>query len=129
MILQTRKEPMGHRTLSEGAVRRRAPFATYLTGDQEWYTPKEVAAILGKTDQYVRDCFLNQKILGHTTNGRTPRGQERRQRYQIHRDSVLLYLCETANYTPEDYVDRLEVLLDRVAPEQRERLATRLLRR
>ncbi len=107
------------RALTESAVARRAPFASYLAPGKEWYSPREVAAIIGRTDQYVRDCFLNQKILGHTANARTPRGQERRQRYQIHRDSVLLYLCETANYTPEDYMDRLAELLERASPEQR----------
>lgn len=79
--------------------------------DKVWFSPKEVATILGKTDQYVRDAFDNQKILGHTFNGRSPIGRERRRYYMIHRDGILLYLLETANYAPEDFTDRLKDLI------------------
>jgi hypothetical protein len=115
-----------HAPLTDTAAARRAPFATYLIPGKEWYSPREAAEVLGRTDQYVRDCFLNQKILGHTANARSPRGRERRRHYQIHRDSLLLYLCETANYTPDDYLDRLAELIERASPEQRALLARSL---
>lgn len=79
--------------------------------NQEWFSPKEVATIVGKTDQYIRDAFDNQKILGHTSNGRSPKGKEKRKTYQIHRDGVILYLLETANYDPEDFSERIRELL------------------
>jgi hypothetical protein len=46
--------------------------------DKEWFSPKEMADIIGKTDQYIRDAFDNQKIFGHISNARSPRGQEKR---------------------------------------------------
>jgi hypothetical protein len=79
--------------------------------DKEWFSPKEMADIIGKTDQYIRDAFDNQKIFGHVSNARSPRGQEKRKSYQIHRDGVLLYLLETANYSPEDFTERIIELI------------------
>ncbi|MDR1591114.1 MAG: hypothetical protein LBR92_03950 [Puniceicoccales bacterium] len=84
---------------------------SFMVPDQEWFSPKEMANIIGKTDQYIRDAFDNQKIFGHTSNGRSPRGQEKRKTYQIHRDGVLLYLLETANYSSEDFTERIVDLI------------------
>jgi len=86
-------------------------FEPLLSSNQEWFSPKEVAAIIGKSDQYVRDCFENQKILGHVLNGKAVRGQEKRHSYQIHRQSLLLFLLETANYEPSDFAKRVKKLL------------------
>ncbi|MDR2420113.1 MAG: hypothetical protein LBD40_02235 [Puniceicoccales bacterium] len=85
---------------------------------QEWFSPKEVAMIIGRTDQYVRDAFDNQKILGHTVNGRAPKGEEKRKSYRIHRESVLLYLLETANFEPMDFLQRVAHLLRKRDAEQ-----------
>ncbi|MDR0740556.1 MAG: hypothetical protein LBF34_02485 [Puniceicoccales bacterium] len=86
-------------------------FFSFMVPDKEWFSPKEMANIVGKTDQYIRDAFDNQKIFGHTSNGRSPRGQEKRKTYQIHRDGVLLYLLETANYSSEDFTERIVDLI------------------
>jgi hypothetical protein len=83
----------------------------FIVPNKEWFSPKEMADIVGKTDQYIRDAFDNQKIFGHTYNARSPRGKEKRKTYQIHRDGVLLYLLETANYSPEDFTERIVDLI------------------
>ncbi|MGF1483617.1 MAG: hypothetical protein ACFBZ8_04560 [Opitutales bacterium] len=93
-----------------------AHFEHLLPPAQEWFRPAEVARIIGRTDQFVRNCFDNQKILGHTYNSRAPRGRERRRAYQIHRDALLLYLLETANYEPPDFVDRLRDIIAHRSP-------------
>lgn len=99
-------------------ARAASHFSELLPANQAWFSPKEVAALVGKTDQYVRDCFDNQKIFGHTSNGRAKRGREQRRSYQIHRDGVLLFLLETANYEPDDFIDRLcELVLSRPVEE------------
>lgn len=99
-----------------------AHFSQLLPPGQEWFSPKEVAALIGKTDQFVRDCFLNQKILGHTANGRARQTHEKRQRYQIHRDGVLLFLLRTANYEPEDFLCQMGELIRRRSPEKKRTL-------
>ena len=93
-------------------------FAFIVPRDKEWYSPKEVAALVGRSDQYIRNCFENQKILGHTCNGRAGKGREKRRSYQIHRDCILLYLLETANYEPPDFMERLAEILRHRTPAQ-----------
>lgn len=90
-----------------------------LEAGREWFTPKELAALLGRTDQFVRDMLENDRILGHALRGR---GQSERRCYQIHRNAVELYLLETANFTPEDYVERLFRLIRRLPRPYRERV-------
>lgn len=99
-----------------------SPHLTSLLIDgKQWYTPKEMAQVIGRTDQYVRDCFDNGRILGHTLSGRG-KGEEKRRSFQIHRDAVLLFLIETANYTPADFADRLAELLRTCPLPQREQI-------
>ncbi len=86
-------------------------FNFNLPQNKEWFSPKEVAAVIGKSDQYVRDCFDNQKILGHASNGRAKKGEEKRKSYWIHRDAVVLFLLETANYEPQDFTEHIVDLL------------------
>ncbi|MDR1413410.1 MAG: hypothetical protein LBI56_00515 [Puniceicoccales bacterium] len=86
-------------------------FSFLLPASQKWFSPKEMAAIIGKTDQYVRNAFDNQKILGHLLNGSAPKGLEKRRTYMISRESVLLFLFETANFSPDDFLDRLHEIL------------------
>lgn len=94
-------------------------FSSLLIEGKQWYTPKEMALVIGRTDQYVRDCFDNGRILGHTLSGRS-KGQEKRRSFQIHRDAVLLFLLETANYTSADFLERLiDLLRNRCASEKR----------
>ena len=91
-------------------------FSYLIPGDKEWFTPKEVAAIIGRTDQFVRDALDNQKILGHSCSAR---GNQKRRTYHIHRDGLLIFLMETANYEPRDKFERLADILKRAAPEER----------
>ena len=90
-------------------------FSIILPPEKEWFSPKEVASLIGRTDQYIRNCFDNQRILGHTVHGRSAPGKEQRRSYQIHRDCVMLYLMETANYEPEDYLQRVCQVVSRLS--------------
>jgi excisionase family DNA binding protein len=90
---------------------------------QEWYTAKELAALLGRTDQFVRDMVDNGRILGHMLCGR---GNSGRRTYQIHRNAVELYLLETANFRPPDYVRRILGLASSLPPRDREMLRAML---
>jgi hypothetical protein len=59
----------------------------------------------------VRDAFDNQKIFGHVLNGRAPKGKEKRKSYRIHREGIILYLLETANFEPMDFLQHIAHLL------------------
>ena len=83
-------------------------FERLLPDHKQWYTVKEAAAVLGRSDQYIRDCFDNQKILGHIWNGKAARGKEQRRSYHIPRESLILFLMETANYQAGDFIERFE---------------------
>lgn len=83
-------------------------FERLLPNKKNWYTVKEVAAILECSEQYVRDCFDNQKILGHIWNGKARRGEEKRKTYHVTRESLILFLMETANYRAEDFLLRFQ---------------------
>lgn len=83
-------------------------FERLLPPNKLWYTVKEAAAVLGRSDQYIRDCFDNQKILGHIWNGKAARGKEQRRSYHIPRESLILFLMETANYQAGDFIERFE---------------------
>jgi hypothetical protein len=93
-------------------------FEFMLPPNQQWFSPKEVANVIGRTDQFVRDAFDNQKILGHQNNGRARKGRERRRTYQIHREALILFLLETANFRPRDFLARLEEILRNRSPQE-----------
>lgn len=82
-------------------------FERQLLDNKTWYTVKEVAALLGKSEQYVRDCFDNQKMLGHVWNAKAGRGKEKRHTYHISRECLVLFLMETANYNATDFLARI----------------------
>ena len=90
---------------------------------KQWFTAKEVAALLDRTDQFVRDLIENRRILGHALFGR---GASDRKSYQIHRSAVELYLLQTANFQPDEYVERLLLLAKRLPKPQREWLRSAL---
>ena len=97
-------------------------FSFLLTEGKDWYSPKEVGIMVGRSDQYIRDLFENQKILGHQINGKACKGRAQRHAYQIHRDGVILYLMETANYEPDDYIERLVEVFQRRSMKQLSRI-------
>jgi prophage antirepressor-like protein len=86
-------------------------FEFLLPPGKQWFSAKEVASVIGRTGQYVRDAFDNQKILGHQANASARRGREQRRTYQVHREAILLFLLQTANYRPDDFLRYLQELL------------------
>jgi len=94
-----------------------AHFTPILPAGQEWFTTREAAQILGRTAQYVRDCFEAGSLAGHRIAARAASGATRYY-YQFHRDSLQLYLLETANYTPDDFADRMAALIKGRSPEE-----------
>ncbi len=88
-------------------------FDFLLPRNREWLSPKAVAAIIGRSENFVREALENQKIMGHVANGSARREEEKRYSYLIHRDCVLIYLGQTANYTPHDFIDQLFELIQR----------------
>jgi len=100
-------------------------FAHHLPPGKTWFSTREVAEMLGRTPQWVRDCFDNQKLLGHITNGKAHPGREQRRPYRIHRDSLLLFLAQTANYTPREFTERIAHILTQLPPGTRTQILNR----
>ena len=87
-------------------------FASLLDSSKKWFSPKEVGEIIGKSAEYVRCAFDNQKILGYVFNGRAAKNKEKRKSYMISREGVLLFLMESANFEPNDVIERLQEMLN-----------------
>ena len=88
-------------------------FDFLLPRNEEWFSPKAAAAIIGRSENFIREAFENQKIMGHLGNGSAKRDEEKRQSYLIHRDCLLIYMAQTSNYTPHDFVDQVFELIQR----------------
>jgi hypothetical protein len=86
-------------------------FSSLLPEGQEWFSPKEAGNIIGRSDQFIRDSFSTGKIMGHTSNGIAPKGEEKKSYLRVHRDAIIMYLLESANYTPESFMESLESIL------------------
>jgi hypothetical protein len=86
-----------------------AHFEALFDRDKIWYTSKEAAALLGMSVQFVREAFDNQALMGQEISSR--RGPDVRRVKMIHRDCLLIYLMETANYRPQDFLQRLQRLM------------------
>ena len=83
-------------------------FEQFLPDNKLWYTIKEVAALLGRSEQCVRDCFDNQKLLGHCLNAKAVIGTEKRWSYSISRQSLILFFMETANFKAQEFLIRFQ---------------------
>jgi hypothetical protein len=93
---------------------------------QFWFSPREVAELLGCSDQFVRNHFDSQEIFGHTLCSVKGRRPVRKRCLRIPRSAVQLYFLESANYAPADFEARVLDLL-RYTPERlRKRLLTQL---
>ena len=66
-------------------------FDHILPPGQDWFTPQELAKILGRSDQYIRNALEQGVILNHTFQI-----GKRRRHYQVPRSAVILYILETA---------------------------------
>jgi len=78
---------------------------------QEWFSPKEAGFIIGRSDQFVRNCFYTGKIMGHLSNGIAEKGEEKKTYMRVHKSALMIYLLESANYTPDYYLEKLEMLI------------------
>ena len=86
-------------------------FFSNFVPNQMWFSPKEAGTIIGKSDQFIRNEFVRKKIFGHIFNGNNNSEHAARNSYLISRESLLLYLSSTANYTPTDFIDTFVEIL------------------
>ncbi|HCJ12393.1 MAG: hypothetical protein A2Y14_03505 [Verrucomicrobia bacterium GWF2_51_19] len=85
----------------------REHFEKWVPNNKVWFSTKEVAAVLGRSTQYIRDAFENQQIMGHAISS-SPRELRQRTQYQIPRDNLVLFLMQSANYTLADFLSNIE---------------------
>ncbi len=104
-------------------------FSGLLPKGQDWFSPKEIGAIIGRSDQYVRDTFYSGKILGHLSNGLAKKGKEKKSYLRVHRDAVALYLAQSANYSSDELISALSEIIGRLSDYQFVRLEKIIKRR
>jgi len=97
-------------------------YARLLPPGKEWYTPPEIAPLVGRTPQYIRNAIGAGVIQGHCS-----RPGSTRQSHVVHRDALLLYLRQTALYEPEDFLHELAQVIDKLPPVYRRELNNMLM--
>ncbi len=80
---------------------------------REWFSPKEAGYIIGRSDQFIRNSFYSGKIFGHLSNGLAPKGREKKTYLRVHKDAIVMFLMESANYTPDGFMEILEEIISR----------------
>lgn len=79
--------------------------------DENWLSPKEFAAAIGMTPQYVRLACESGEILCHVYNSSKV---HQRKAYRIPRSALKLYLARSANYNPRDIVRIIGDIINRL---------------
>ena len=59
----------------------------------------------------MRNSFYSGKIFGHLSNGLAKRGEEKKTYLRVNKDAIILYLLESANYSPESFMQSLESVI------------------
>jgi len=101
-------------------TRAAAHYETLFESGKIWYSTKEAAAVLGMSAQFVRDAFDSQEIMGQTVYSSREQGARRIK--MIHRDCLNIFLMETANYRPVDFMERMKRLIVRRSPAEIEEM-------
>lgn len=94
-----------------GFVEMAEHFAYLFPKGREWFSPKEAGELIDRSDQFVRNSFYSGKIFGHLSNGLAKRGEEKKTYLRVNKDAIILYLLESANYSPESFMQSLESLI------------------
>lgn len=81
--------------------------------------PDQCAKSLNRGVNFIYDLLAEGKLEAHGVPGRE------KERYQITKRSLLLYLAESANYDPADFETRAEALVDTLTADQLTRLIVR----
>lgn len=87
----------------------RGDFDFLLPFHKPFWRTDEVAEVIGRSIQYVRQLIEEGRLEAHQDSAYGDRKTS-----LVTRRSVLLYLAETANYDPGYLVIRIEVLLKRL---------------
>lgn len=87
---------------------------------------KEAASVLDVSASFVRMAFDCGRIQGFAFAGKAEKGEEQRYTRRISRESLMLYLCESANFDAEAIVDVYILAARPLAPETVEAILKRL---
>jgi len=88
-------------------------FECLFPKNKDWFSPKEVAAMLGCSDQYIRNSIHSGKIMGHIAGKVLDRNLDNKSFIRIHKHAVLVYLFETANYTSDSFIEKISEIISR----------------
>jgi hypothetical protein len=97
----------------------RGDFDFLLPYQKPFWRTDEVADVIGRSTQYVRQLIEGGRLEAHQDSA-----YGERKTSLVTRRSVLLYLAETANYDPAYLVIRVEALIKRLPGPSLDRLIT-----
>lgn len=99
----------------------RGDFDFLLPFQKPFWRTDEVAEVIGRSTQYVRELIDGGRLEAHQDSAYGTRKTS-----LVTRRSVLLYLAETANYDPGYLVIRIEVITKRLTAPTLDRLIATL---
>jgi hypothetical protein len=109
--------------------RQLAIFPVLFDRATELLSVAQVAKELNRSENFVRELFDNQKLLGHSENARQKPGEERAIMRMIPRDCIKLYWAGNANYATTDLLALLQqIAVKRLDRESRLSLRNALTR-
>ncbi|MFI3290326.1 MAG: helix-turn-helix domain-containing protein [Opitutales bacterium] len=88
-------------------------FEFMFSNNKNWFSPREVAKMLGCSDQYVRNCIYAGKLFAHVASRENEAGDDVKSYIRIHRQGIEMYLLETANYTNDTFFEKITQILAR----------------
>ena len=77
--------------------------------DKVWFSPKEVASILDRSDQYVRDAFDSGRLQGMNSNAK---GSEKKSYIRIHKSSLLIFMLKESNFDNETFIEGMRLIFE-----------------
>lgn len=101
------------KALNEIATANSIGFDFLFPKGKDWFSPREVGDIIGCSDQYIRNSVYSGKIMAHIVSKDPENNTDNKSYIRIHKQSVLMYLMETANYTSDSFVEKLHKILSK----------------
>ena len=87
------------------------PLSDIIPPNKIWFTAGEIAKLIGRSSQFVRQAIASGAILAFKFCSKGKDESKLRVHYQVHKDSLNLYLLETLTFEQSDFMKKIENLI------------------